>query len=84
VRNYSLAELVSGLSRSGFAVEGITLRTLRMEFPVWIARTRTPRAHADVIRSLQDEAPGIVREHFAIGTDGSFDLQAATLVVQAP
>lgn len=82
VRNYSVAELISALSRSGFAIGGITLRTLRMEFPVWIARTRAPAAHADAIRSLQNGAPPIVREHFAIGPDGSFDLHAATLVVQ--
>jgi len=83
VRNYSVAELISALSRSGFVIGGITLRTLRMEFPVWIARTRAPAAHADAIRSLQDGAPPIVREHFAIGPDGSFDIHAATLVVQA-
>lgn len=83
VRNYSTAEWISALSRSGFAVEGITLRRVRMEFPVWIARTRTPASHADAIRSLQDRAPSIVREHFAVGPDGSFDLEAATLVTLA-
>jgi SAM-dependent methyltransferase len=80
VRNYTTAELVSALSRAGFAVNGITMRRLRMEFPVWTARTRTPASHADAIRSLQDRAPAIVREHFVVGPDGSFDLEAATLV----
>jgi len=82
VRNYSVAELVSSLSRSGLVLESITIRTLRMEFPVWTARTRTPSAHAEAIRSLQTGAPAIVREHFNIGPDGSFDLQSATLVVR--
>jgi len=82
-RNYSTAEWVSALSRSGFAVASITIRTLRMEFPVWTARTRTPAAHAGVIRSLQAGAPAIVRDHFAIGADGSFDIEAATIVVRA-
>ena len=53
----------------------------------WISRSgsRAPDAsrHAEAIRSLQIGAPDIVREHFAIEADGSFDLQAATFVVQA-
>ncbi|MBN9564136.1 MAG: class I SAM-dependent methyltransferase [Alphaproteobacteria bacterium] len=83
VRNYSAAELIAALSRSGFAVEGITVRKLRMEFPIWTARTRTPALHVDAIRSLQITAPAIVREHFAIDEDGSFDIEAATIVVRA-
>ncbi len=83
VRNYSIAEWVSALSRSGFDVRSIIVRRLRMEFPVWTARTRTSSAHADAIRSLQAGAPSLVREHFAIGEDGSFDLEAATIVARA-
>jgi SAM-dependent methyltransferase len=82
VRNYSTAEWVSALSRSGFAIEGITIRTLRLDFLTWIARTRTPVLHADAIRSLQASAPDFVRAHFAIAEDGSFDLEAATIVVR--
>ena len=82
VRNYSLGEWVSALSRSGFAVESVTIRALRMEFPVWTARTRTPAAHIEAIRSLQVIAPAAVKAHFAIGEDGSFDLEAATVVVR--
>ncbi len=80
VRDYTVAEWVGALSRSGFAVEGITARKLRMEFPVWIARTRTPATHADVIRAVQEAAPPSVRTHFAVGPDGSFDLDTATFV----
>lgn len=83
VRNYSSAELVAALSRAGFAVEGIELRVLRMEFAVWTARTRTPELHARAIRALQDGAPAAVRTHFAIGEDGSFDLEAATILARA-
>ena len=83
VRNYSTAEWVAALSRSDFAVASITIRALRMEFPIWTARTRTSAAHADVIRSLQTGAPAIVRDHFAIGADGSFDIEAATIVTGA-
>lgn len=83
VRNATTAELVSALARAGLAVEGVTMRRLRMEFPVWTARTRTPALHAEAIRSLQERAPDIVRAYFAIGPDGSFDLDAATLVTVA-
>jgi SAM-dependent methyltransferase len=83
VRNYSTAEWIAALARSGFAVAGITIRTLRMEFAVWTARTRTPPVHEAAIRSLQATAPAIVRDRFAIGEDGSFDLETATIVVRA-
>ena len=83
VRNYSTAELVSALSRARFAIDGITVRRLRMEFSAWISRTRTPASHAAAIRSLQDRAPAVVRDHFVIGPDGSFDLETATLVALA-
>jgi hypothetical protein len=83
VRNYSVGEWVSALTRTRFAVEGITVRRLRMEFSSWTARTRTPPLHAEAIRSLRASAPAIVREHFAIGEDGSFDLDAATIVMRA-
>jgi ubiquinone/menaquinone biosynthesis C-methylase UbiE len=83
VRNYSLAEWVAALSRSGFAVQGVTIRRLRMEFAVWTARTRTPAAHVEAIRSLQVSAPDAVKAYFAIGEGGSFDLDAATLVARA-
>lgn len=83
VRNYSVAEWVAALSRSGFAMEGITVRRLRMEFASWAARTRTTPLHAEAIRSVQAGAPAQVRKHFAIGEDGSFDLEAATFVLRA-
>jgi ubiquinone/menaquinone biosynthesis C-methylase UbiE len=83
VRNYSVAEWVAALARAGFAIATVTTRTLRMEFAVWTARTRTSGAHAAAIRSLQATASPSVREHFAIGADGSFDLETATFVVSA-
>jgi ubiquinone/menaquinone biosynthesis C-methylase UbiE len=83
VRNYSVAEWFSALARSGFAIDGITMHKLRLEFASWTARTRTLAAHAKAIRSLQTGGPAIVREHFAIAGDGSFDLECATFVVHA-
>jgi SAM-dependent methyltransferase len=82
VRDYTVAEWTATLARAGFAVEGLTVRVLRMEFSTWIARTRTPQLRADAIRSLQTETPQSVRDHFAIGAEGSFDLQCATFLAR--
>ena len=83
VRDYSVAEWLGMLSRAGFAVERATPRKLRMVFPTWIARTAVPPATAAAIRSLQDGASAAVRAHFAIGDEGSFDLDTATIVARA-
>ena len=83
VRDYSVAEWFAMLSRAGFAVERATRRKLRMVFPTWIARTAVPPATAAAIRALQEGASASVRTHFAIGEDGSFDLDTATLTARA-
>lgn len=79
VRNYTAAEWMAALARAGFAVRSLTPRRLRMEFPVWTARTRTPDLHAQAIRSLQRSAAAEVRAHFDITDDGSFLLDTLTL-----
>lgn len=83
VRNYSLAEWMAALARSGFGVETITQRRLRMDFPVWIARTRTPPQQVEAIRTLQVGAPTVVHDHFSIGPDGGFDVESVTFVANA-
>lgn len=83
VRDYSMAEWVAALSRSGFAIEGVTVRKLWMDFPVWVARTRTPAAHVEAIRSLQIGCPANVREYFGISDNGSFDIEVATFELRA-
>ncbi len=83
VRNYAMAEWLAALARSGFAVERLSTRKMRMEFPAWVARTRTPEPHVSAIRSLQQGAPAIVTDYFAIGPDGSFNLDATTFIAHA-
>lgn len=80
VRNYSVAEWTAALAGAGLALVHMTARTLQLDFPVWIARTRTPDAHAAAIRSLQGSTPEAVRRHFRIAADGSFRLDTATFV----
>jgi hypothetical protein len=52
---------------------------VRMDFPVWIARMRTPEVRANAIRSLQDEMSADVVKHFAIEADGSWMLDTMSL-----
>lgn len=81
VRDYSAAEWLAALSRAGFTVRTTRSWRLRMEFPTWIARMRTPELHAEAIRALQRAASAEVSEYFAIEPDGSFLLD--TLLMEA-
>ena len=83
VRNFSVAEWMAALAAAGLALQDFTLRRLRMEFPVWVARTKTPPELADAIRRLQQGAPEGVKTYFAMGQDGSFDIESASFVLTA-
>lgn len=81
VRDYTVAEWLAALSRAGFAVRTTRTGRLRMDFPTWIARMRTPEINAEAIRELQRSAPADVAGHFEIEADGSFMLD--TMFVEA-
>lgn len=81
VRDYAAAEWLGALERAGFAVQAVTTDRLRMDFPAWIARMRTPDTNVAAIRALQAGASAEVREHFSIEADGSFQL--GTIFVEA-
>ena len=83
VRDYAMVQWVGALARAGFVLNGVTNRRLFMDFPVWIARTRTPPAHAAAIRSLQQGAPPSVKTHFEISDSGEFFLDVATMLARA-
>lgn len=74
VRDYTLAEWSAALEAAGFSMRSLRTWQLRMDYPVWIARMRTPEDNARAIRALQMAASAEVREHFAIEADGSFML----------
>ena len=74
VRNYTASEWAAALGRSGFVLRACQTWRLRMDFPVWIARMRTPEHNARAIRALQQAASAEVEAHFAIEGDGSFML----------
>ena len=46
------------------------------------AEQRTPNSLGDNDFGVAG-APAVVREHFAVGTDGSFDLESATMTLRA-
>jgi SAM-dependent methyltransferase len=75
-RDYSISEWTAALARCGFAIRACRTWRLRMDFPVWTARMRTPEENVRMIRALQAEASAEVRSHFAIEPDGSFMLDA--------
>lgn len=83
VRDYSLGEWSRLLNKAGFVVQTVTQRRLRMEFASWIARMRTPAHFSEAIRKLQETATTEVRRHYAIETDGSFTIDAATVTASA-
>jgi ubiquinone/menaquinone biosynthesis C-methylase UbiE len=82
VRNASVDEWRSRLSAVGFVVDDVVNYRLRLEFGSWIARMQTPDVHVAAIRSLQRRAAAEVREHFAIGDDGSFTVDTALIVAR--
>ncbi|PPQ27339.1 class I SAM-dependent methyltransferase [Rhodopila globiformis] len=81
VRDYAMSEWTDALARCGFAVRGCRIWRLRMDFPVWTARMRTPEENIRMIRALQAAASSEVRSHFSIEPDGSFMLD--TLMIEA-
>jgi hypothetical protein len=72
VRNYTCAQWIDALARSGFALEASRTWRLRMDFPVWTARMRTSEENVKAIRALQIAAASETKMHFAIEPDGSF------------
>jgi ubiquinone/menaquinone biosynthesis C-methylase UbiE len=79
VRDYSMAEWADRLTAAGFQIVSHKTWPLRMEFETWVARMKTPADRVAVLRSLIESAPAEVREHFNVGEDGSFDIQAALI-----
>ena len=83
VRDYSPAEWLAGLGRAGFALQACRTWRLRMDFPTWTARMRTPADHVTAIRALQTAAAAETRAYFAIEDDGSFLLDVLMLETRA-
>jgi SAM-dependent methyltransferase len=81
VRDYRPSEWLAALGRAGLQVTRARTLRLRMDFPTWTARMRTPEAHTAAIRSLQTQASSQIADHFGLEADGSFTLD--TIVIEA-
>lgn len=83
VRNYTEAEWTSALAQAGFRVRNTVKRRLRMDYPSWVDRMRTPEPHRIAIRSLQQRASADTGRYFAIEPDGSFSIDALQIEATA-
>jgi SAM-dependent methyltransferase len=83
VRDYRISEWVAALGHAGFAPRLHRTWQVRMDFPVWTARMRTPEDNVRAIRALQEGASAEVRAHFAIEADGSFMLDVMMIEAAA-
>ena len=83
VRDYTAAEWVGALARARFSVQTCKTWRLRMDFPVWTARMRTPQENVRAIRTLQTSAASETQAHFAIEGDGSFFLDMIMFEAEA-
>jgi SAM-dependent methyltransferase len=81
VRDYSRPEWEAAIIRAGLVPGAASQHRLRMVFPVWVERMRTPPVQREAIRALQSAMSETVARYYAIGADGSFDLDV--LFVQA-
>lgn len=77
VRDRSRAEWEAALEGAGLLAEAVVPFRVRLDFPSWIARMRTPPALATAIRALQDAMAAPVRRHLAVEPDGSFVIDVA-------
>ena len=64
-------------------IEACRTWKLRMDFPVWTARMRTPEENVRAIRALQIAASSETKTHFAIEPDGSFLLDVMMIEASA-
>jgi SAM-dependent methyltransferase len=83
VRDYSCAQWLDSLARARFTIDSCRTWRLRMDFPVWIARMRTPEENVKAIRALQNAASRETKTHFAIESDGSFMLDVLMIEASA-
>jgi SAM-dependent methyltransferase len=77
VRDYSRAEWDGAMARAGLRSGLVSVHHVRLDFASWVERMRTPAVQVDAIRALQLAMSESVAQYFAIGPDGSFNLDVA-------
>lgn len=79
IRDYTGVQWDAALSAAGFTVRATRLRRLRMDYPTWVERMRTPDTHRAAIRSLQEHAARETAAYYEIEPDGSFTIDSLEL-----
>lgn len=76
VRNRTAREWRALIADAGFDLRETASHAVRLEFPSWVARMRTPAEEVTAIRRLQQRAPRQVAEHLGFEADGTFTVHA--------
>ena len=84
VRNYTRAEWDAAIGRAGLKLGAVAAYQLRLDFTSWVERMGTSTLHVDAIRSLGAGAPDVVERYFALGRDGSFNLDVGLFQATKP
>jgi ubiquinone/menaquinone biosynthesis C-methylase UbiE len=79
VRDYTAAEWAAALARAGFGLAETRSRRLRMDYPSWVARMRTPEPNRAAIRSLQHGLAAETARYFDLEADGSFTIDTVQI-----
>jgi len=79
VRNYAEPEWLASFQRHALAAEVVHRWRIPIEFSSWITRIGTAAPRVAAIRELWSGAPAEVREHYSLGADFSFELEAVML-----
>ncbi|MDE2636852.1 MAG: class I SAM-dependent methyltransferase [Chloroflexota bacterium] len=66
VRDYRISEWLTMLANAGFAPEVRLTFDLTLRFDAWTRRMGTPRQHADMIKTIFNEAPADIRRAFRL------------------
>ncbi len=83
VRDYTCAQWLDALARSGFAIDACRTWRLRMDFPSGLRACKLPQENVKAIRALQIAASAETKAHFAIEPDGSFLLDMLMIEASA-
>lgn len=84
VRDYARAEWEAALARAGLTPMASAAYRVRLAFPSWVERMRTPKVQVDAIRALQAAMPDHVARHLALEPDGSFTIDTALFQASKP
>ncbi|MCY3798313.1 MAG: class I SAM-dependent methyltransferase [Chloroflexi bacterium] len=86
VRDYRISEWFTMLANAGFAPEVRLTFDLTLRFDAWTRRMATPRQHADMIKTIFNEAPADIRRAFRLPAriaNDDFDFVIPGAVIRA-